>query len=41
MKKLFVFFSMMVVAAFVALNLTSCGEDPLPPPTVDILVDVD
>jgi PKD repeat protein len=43
MKKLFVFFSMMVVAAVVALNLTSCDKepDPLPSPTVQILVDVD
>lgn len=41
MKKLFVFFSMMVVAAFMALNLTSCGDDPLPAPTIKILVDVD
>ena len=44
MKKLFVFFSMMMVAGIMAVNLTSCGEDepdPLPTPTVQILVDVD
>lgn len=44
MRKLLVFFSMMVVAAFMALNLTSCGDDtpdPLAAPTIQILADVD
>ena len=43
MKKLFVFFSMMVVAAFIAVNLSSCKNDPdpLPAPTIKILADVD
>lgn len=44
MRKLLVFFSMMVVAAAMSFNLTSCGSDdpdPLAKPTVQILVDVD
>jgi len=41
MKKLFVFFSMLAVAAFISVNLTSCGEDPMPMPTVKIDVQKD
>lgn len=43
MKKLFVFFSMLAVAAVLSVNLTSCGssDDPIPAPTVKILVDID
>jgi len=41
MRKLLVFFSMMVVAGFMAVNLTSCGDDPMPVPTVKLLAEVD
>lgn len=43
MKKLFVYLSMMAVAAIMAVNLTSCGEeeDPVPAPTVRLLADID
>jgi PKD repeat protein len=41
MRKFLVFFSMMVVAGFMAVNLTSCGDDPMPLPTVKLLADVD
>ncbi len=41
MRKLLVFFSMMVVAGFMAVNLTSCGDDPMPMPTVKIDVQKD
>jgi len=40
MRKLFVFFSLMVVAGFMAVNLTSC-EDPIPVPTVKLNVQKD
>lgn len=40
MRKLLVFFSIMVVAGFMAVNLTSCGDDPVPP-TVKIDVQKD
>jgi hypothetical protein len=38
MRKLLVLFSMMVVAGFMAVNLTSCGDDPIPVPTVKLNV---
>jgi len=41
MRKLLVFFSMIIVVGFMALNLTSCGDDPVPVPTVKLLADVD
>ena len=41
MRKLLVFFSMMVIAGFMAVNLTSCGDDPMPLPTVKLLAEVD
>ena len=41
MRKLLVFFSMVVVAGFMAVNLTSCGDDPVPAPTVKIDVQKD
>lgn len=42
MKKLFVFFCMLAVAAIMSVNLTSCGgDDPMPEPTVKLLADVD
>jgi PKD repeat protein len=41
MKKLFVFFSMLAIAAFMSVNLTSCGDDPMPVPTVKLLADID
>jgi len=40
MRKLFVFFGLMVVAGFMAVNLTSC-EDPIPEPTVKLNVQKD
>ncbi len=41
MRRLLVFFSMVVVAGMAAINLTSCGEDPMPMPTVKIDVQKD
>ncbi len=41
MRKLFVFLSMMVVAGMMAVNLTSCGDDPVPVPTIKIDVQKD
>ena len=41
MRRLFVYLSMMVVAGMMALNLTSCGDDPVPAPTVKIDVQKD
>jgi PKD repeat protein len=41
MRKLLVFFSMVVVAGFMAVNLISCGDDPMPVPTVKLLAEVD
>lgn len=43
MRKLLVFFSMIIAAAFIAVNFTSCGdsEDPIPAPTVAIDAVVD
>lgn len=42
MKKFFVFFSMLALAAITSVNLTSCGgDDPMPMPTVKLLADVD
>lgn len=41
MKKFFVFFSMLVIAAVLSVNLISCGEDPMPMPTVKIDVQKD
>ena len=36
MRKLLIFFSMVIVAGMAAVNLTSCGDDPMPMPTVKI-----
>jgi PKD repeat protein len=42
MRKSFAFISMIIVAAFVAVNFTSCDkDDPIPAPTVKILADID
>jgi hypothetical protein len=41
MRKLLVYFSMAVVAGFMVLNLTSCGDDPMPVPTVKLLAEID
>lgn len=42
MRKLLVFFSMVVVAGMMSVNLTSCGsDDPMPVPTVKLLAEVD
>jgi len=41
MRKLLVFFSMMAIAAVLSVNLTSCGDDPIPAPTVKLLADID
>ncbi len=42
MRKSFAFISMIIVAAFTAVNFTSCEkDDPIPAPTVKILADID
>lgn len=41
MRKLLVFFSMAIVAGFMAVNITSCSDDPIPEPTVQLNVQKD